>query len=158
MGSSQRSHRSASSVLFVNVGWSEKYRRGSKVEGNHAWLNSPGYPRNGCGEEELFVPRDGLFRGPLGRGQVHAKEHDLDVVYVAHRRDQGDHWIVAVFYGVEWWPLENDTWHMCQTPDAICLDVVERVKVKEWPIGQGVRRWAKNKASSAEFVGELGFG
>ncbi len=127
----------ATSVLFVNVGWSESYD-GSPVIGKHAYLRSARAKRIGSSEDKLFMrSRGGYYHGPIGSGAV--PPGTLDVVYVARHPSEGGHRIVALYFNVE---ALDDNWN-CRSRDVLRLPVGRRPAVS-WPGAQGLRRWAKN--------------
>jgi hypothetical protein len=139
------SHR-ASAVLFVLIGWSDEYR-GGPVTGGHAYLQEgPDYQTN-SGEANLFERRDnGFFACGVGRHEIHARQGDLDIVFVAREEGSGLYRAVAAFFGAAWEHTPDDyspDWRTAHTRDSLLLPKRQRPEVP-WPKGQGMRRWAKS--------------
>ena len=136
--------RRASAVLFVHIGWSDKYRGGA-VEGGHAFLQDDPAHRTNCGEARLFEPdAQGFFQCGIGRHEVHADQADLDIIFVA-RDLTGTYRAVAAFFGASWQPEPDDyssEWRVARARDVVLLQTSMRPKL-EWPFGQGMRRWAQ---------------
>lgn len=140
-----RSFSRAQRVLFVNIGWSERYDNTERPRGGHAWLNEPsGDAKHGSAEELLFKRRC----GPIGAGKV-AKGPSLDVVFVAREPPAGAHRVVALFRRCKLYQTETDAkdypLHWRVSSDCVVLYARKRVKVK-WPGRMSMRRWAKGGA------------
>ncbi len=134
----------ADQVLFMNIGWSDAYDGKQRPVGNFQYIDSKEARRDGISEEDLFVPRRGVYRGPLGRGRV---DHvgRLDVVYTAINKQEAEHprRVVAVFRDVE--PkYQGDThWAWATSRTVTLLRAADRPRLDCWPGRMGMRRWAK---------------
>lgn len=129
-------------VLFINVGWSEKYE-GALPHGNHAWLRGERAQYEGSAEEKLFKSIRGRHRGPIGRGALpHFKQ--LDVVFTARDRG-GRRRIVAFFRDCKVHPHHETRDFLmvsARADDVTCLPSNERPRLDFWPGRMGLRRWA----------------
>jgi len=126
-------------VLFVTVGWADRYDGETTVVGTHRYLADG----NGddCSEMSMFArDEDGEYACGIGRGALRVSR--LDVVFVAKRTLADPHRVVGVYFDAEFYDrAELGTWTWARTADALELVGAERAAI-EWPKGQGMRRWA----------------
>lgn len=128
-------------VLFVNVGWGEKYDGSEIIRGGHRYLKEHG---DDCSEMYAFKPRRGLFRCGIGKGKVTAPR--FDVALVARQPDRAVHRIVGMYKNAWFEPELQEgygVWGWAVTRTAHGLPVGARPEIK-WPGAMGMRRWADN--------------
>ncbi len=133
----------ADQVVFMNIGWSDAYDGTKAPQGNFKYFGTEKARREGISEEDLFIPARGVYRGPLGRGNV---DHvgRLDVVYTAiHKQDhERPRRIVAVFHDVKLEYQEDGDWWWASSRNVRLLRVADRPRLDYWPGRMGMRRWA----------------
>ncbi len=127
-------------VLFVNIGWGQRYDGTEEIRGNHGWLS---LRADDCSEIAAFAETDGgLFRCGIGRGSIAAER--LDLVFVSRCPADGVRRVVGVYRNA-WvfdWNDDPDSWKGAATKTAYLLPVGQRPPLRGWPGQQGVRRWA----------------
>lgn len=134
-------------VLFINIGWHERYDGSSLPTGNHGYLNSARAQVDGSSEDTLFVPRRGRYAGPLGRGAVPDFAR-LDVVFTAVDKDdpRRERQVVAIFRDCTPFPHDHDPTFMmvrAARDRVTCFPVSDRPRLRtRWPGHMNVRRWA----------------
>lgn len=137
------SSSTADQVLFMNIGWSDAYDGTKPPQGNFEYFGTKEAQRDGISEEDLFVPRRGIYRGPLGRGDV---EHvgRLDVVYTAISKQEPEQprRIVAVFHDVQPEYQEDVDWWWAASRNVTLFRAGDRPRLDFWPGRMGMRRWA----------------
>jgi hypothetical protein len=139
---------SENAVLFVNIGWSERYDGKTPVEGNFAYLRTKKAKKDGAGETWLFVPdEEGVYAGGIGFGQIDVEA--LDVVFVAFDKAVKKHRTVAIFYDADWdsSPAGGRDWYTAYSSDVRTFPVGSR-PIVDWPNGQRNRRWARGGKSN----------
>lgn len=127
-------------VLFVHIGWSERYD-GEEVKGNHEWLTDHA---DDCSEMHAFTQQeDGVYHGGIGEGAVHADS--IDVVFIARREGHGDREVVGVYLDawVDRWGGVKERWMGAFTRTAYLFPSDRRPTVPEWPGYMSMRRWAR---------------
>ena len=130
------SENSNKAVLFVLIGWAERYEGNETVSGNHGYLKN--HPQDST-ESRAFKKRDdGYYHCGAGRGKI--DEPSFDVVFVARHEKTKSYKTVCVYRNVE---QEDGYWLTVKTKFAKFYSVDERPRLEEWPSGQNVRRWAK---------------
>lgn len=142
---SNESEKKTKGVLFVLIGWSERYDGTEVLIGNHRHLK--GGPKV-SGESKAFVREDGMYTCGVGNGQI--VENSLDIVLVAKVPDSPRYQIVGVYFDPVVLEEAND-WRVAKSQRVVFFEVENRPKVSSWPTGQGMRRWAtrSNKSSAA---------
>ena len=138
----QPRENSNKAVLFVLIGWAERYEGDEVVIGNHKYLQD--HPKNNM-ESKAFKKRgDGYYRCGIGRGMIN--ELDLDVVFVARHRRTQSYRIVGIYRDAE---SDGGDWPIAKTRSPEFYEVHARSEL-EWPRGRSIRRWAKRIKSKGQ--------
>lgn len=139
MSSTEKKHGRA--VVFVLIGWAQRYDGTEAIIGNHRYLQD--HPEDNS-ESQAFIQRDdGYYYCGVGQGELH--EHLLDVVFVARHEETKLYRVVGTYDRAE--PIEGGEWKRVRSKSAHLFPVGKRPIVDAWPTGQGVRRWAHRIAA-----------
>ncbi|MBX3120963.1 MAG: HNH endonuclease [Fimbriimonadaceae bacterium] len=124
------------SILFVYIGWAERYDGTEPIEGDFSYFKRPSAV---ISEASAFHPdKDGLYRCGIGRGELGGKR--LNVVFVARNRKSNQLKIVGIYVDAR---VEmDDDWAVAVCNKAILIPSQRRTTLGHWPSGQGLRRWA----------------
>lgn len=125
-------------VLFVNIGWSERYDGQNPVIGSHRFLaESP----DDSAELAAFLEQDdGMVSCGAGRGEINVAR--LDVVFVARPPGEVGHRVVGVYFDPRRETRDDqDGWATVHTKEYSLIEVTKRPKIA-WPGRMGMRRWA----------------
>ena len=127
-------------VLFVNIGWAERYDGTEDVHGNHRWLREHAGDNS---EMRAFTPmgEDRRFWCGIGRGQLSARE--VDIVFVALEPLSHEHRAVGIYRHAQWEPDDeaSNPWVRAWTKDAALIPATNRPSIA-WPGKMSMRRWA----------------
>lgn len=134
-------------VLFVSIGWAEKYDGKHTIAGSHQDIKyQAGNPLT-LGEGRAFL-RDGEGRVQcvVGMGRIRP-DSSIDVVFVAHNPSTRRHEIVGIYFQpafeYNYWTNPKGrrrTWADASTRHFTELLDDDRPATK-WPPPQGMRRW-----------------
>ena len=132
-------------VLFILIGWAQRYDGTEVVVGNHAYLKN--HPKDND-EAKAFTKLGGSYYCCAGRGEVH--EEVFDVVFVALDPEAHMHKVVGAYkrakvYEVEW--HRGRKWATISSKRARLIPTSKRTRVLGWPSGHGMRRWARRVQS-----------
>lgn len=127
-------------MLFVYIGWSDKYDGKEAVWGSHGWVAKN--PRN-CSEMSAFVKEGGEYCCGIGSGSVPST--NLDIVLVAKPPGSPIRRVVGLYVDVrvEPWQGADNGWRGAIARRAIRFPPHARFAVSDWPGTSGVRRWAR---------------
>lgn len=130
--------RKQNPVLFVYIGWADRYDGTEPILGSHGFLAGNA---DDCSEIEAFRRRDGAFRCGIGSGEIGAER--LDIVFVAKRKGESVRRVVGYYLDatVES-PEDASRWRWASARKAHWLPIPKRIPVPEWPGSSGMRRWA----------------
>src|SRR5690606_33747619 len=93
-------------VLFVYIGWANRYDGTEPIMGSHGFLDSNA---DDCSEMYAFAKRHGVYRCGLGRGNIGTDR--IDVVFVAKKEGESVRRVVGFYLDATVEPLEGgDTW------------------------------------------------
>ena len=142
-----------SNVLFVNIGWAEKYDGKHTILGNHQDIKDQAGSPSVLGEGEAFLPDStGLARCVVGVGRV-TPSSSIDVVFVARNPVAHRHEIVGIYFEPSFsyrpWPNRNgrtETWAEASTKQFKGLPGDQRPSIK-WPRGRSMRRWVRRQGN-----------
>ncbi len=136
-------------VLFVNIGWAERYDGKHQIEGGMVWVQDHlGNPKE-ISEGEAFLPeQDGRVRCGAGLGWVTPNE-DIDVIFVARNPDTSNYEVVGFYRGPTFSHHDTEsqngrklTWATASTEMYMEISGTLRPPV-QWPKGRHMRRWVK---------------
>ncbi len=123
-------------VLFVYIGWAERYDGTEPIEGDFSY-----FKRKSAEISEAYAfyrDRDGLYRCGVGRGKIVSKR--LNVVFVARDKRGQRMKIVGIYPAAQ---IEMDSgWAVATCRRPVLLPPYSRPELEHWPAGQGLRRWA----------------
>ena len=125
-------------VLFVNIGWAQRYDGTETVQGNHGWLRE--HPDDNSEMEAFLRDRNGLYWCGIGTGRVNVDA--LDVVFVALYQGEGHR--AVLLYRDARCTYDSDganPYARASTRKAWLIPVANRPAV-EWPGRMSMRRWA----------------
>ena len=146
-------------VLFVNIGWAERYDGEHRIQGDHEDIRNQSGSPSILGEGNAFSPDStGLVRCVVGMGRVRPNS-SIDVVFVARNPVAHCHEVVGIYFepSFSYRPWTNrggrtETWAEASTRQFKELVSAERVSIT-WPRGRSMRRWARR--SGTVFFQEL---
>jgi hypothetical protein len=132
---------SVRAVLFVNIGWADKYDGREDIRGNHEFLRDHADDNS---EYTAFLrDHDGVYSCGIGHGSI--KVPDLDIVFVARNPETGGHYAVGLYLDA-WWTADDDSerkpWIRAHSKTAHLIPTKSRAKVA-WPGFRDMRRWAR---------------
>jgi hypothetical protein len=128
-------------VLFVLIGWADRYDGTEPIIGGHRYLKNN--QRNNT-EMTAFVSNStGYFNCGIDRGEVH--EPLLDVVFVARNPKSEKYQIVCVYSKVK--AIKDGEWSSVRTKQALLIPPENRPVIQNYPPGRGMRRWANRVES-----------
>lgn len=132
----------AEPVLFVLIGWAQRYDGTEAIVGGHDYLQDN--PAENA-ELEAFVRQDdGKFYCGAGKGELH--EDWVDAVFIARHPETQAYEVVAVYLKAK--PrIDKNRWCTLKATEAILLPVGKRPRCDDWPTGRGMRRWARRVKS-----------
>lgn len=132
-------------VLFVNIGWAERYDGSEEIQGNHTWLQE--HPDD-CSEMAAFAKdADGLVECWIGWGIVNVER--TDIVFVARKPDENGHRVVGMYFDPIITDRSEESRASCgaYTGDYKLWKTPDRLRI-EWPGRMGLRRWAYRAGGS----------
>jgi hypothetical protein len=121
-------------VLFVLIGWAERYDGTEKVRGGHKYLQT--HPGDNTEAKTFVRERGGYYQCGVGRGKIN--EAKLDVVFVARDNDL-NYRVVALYKDAT--ASDDGDWSIAKSKHVTLYNVGERPHCA-WTEGQGMRRWA----------------
>ena len=141
--------REQPNVLFVNIGWAERYDGKHRIYGNHDdIIRQNGDPMK-LGEGRAFLPDKGFVRCVVGAGRVEPSS-SIDVVFVARHPPTGKYEIVGIYFEPTfiYQPWTNSkrntrTWADASTKSFLELLGNKRSAI-DWPPGWSMRRWVRS--------------
>lgn len=142
-----------SNVLFVNIGWAERYDGKHTIHGGHQDIrNQLGNPST-LGEGKAFL-RDtiGRVRCVVGMGRV-VPSSSIDVVFVARHPNTRRHEMVGLYFKSsfsysDWQNPKGriETWAEASTTEVEEL-LGNRRPAVDWPQGRSMRRWTRRSGT-----------
>lgn len=133
------------SVLFVLIGWAEKYDGLEKIIGGHRYLKQHSAEN---GEVRAFArDRAGYYICGIGSGEIY--EDPLDVVFVARHPHTAEYEIIGIYKNAK--VLGDREWKIARTKRITFFPAQNRQSLS-WPVGQGVRRWAHRASQLSRAV------
>ncbi len=138
-----------SDVLFVNIGWAERYDGRHVIEGSHDWVQSHSGRPSEISEGSAFLMAGNLsVQCGVGYGRV-TPDQQVDVVFVARNPALLKHEVVGIYFE----PIFSYGYAISQHGKRLVWAVAsaelflemagsQRPRVK-WPSGRSMRRWAK---------------
>lgn len=123
-------------ILFAYIGWAERYDGTEPIKGGFSHFKKKSADiSEACA---FYRDGDGLYRCGVGRGDL--GEMRLNVVLVARENKHEPMRIVGLypFAKIEM----EDYWAVAACNKPILIPPKLRPKLKHWPAGQGLRRWA----------------
>ncbi len=130
-------------VLFVLIGWTEKYNGSETPKGGHERLK--GKPKN-TGEAKAFKKVGGLYRCGIGVGNV--METNLDIVFVARNLKNQQYQVVGVYRNSKV-NVNSDNWGTASSKSVVFYPTAKRPVLTGWQQGRSMRRWAHRVAKKA---------
>ncbi|MEI6208867.1 MAG: HNH endonuclease [Desulfuromonadales bacterium] len=130
-------HKSSDvAVLFVLIGWAQRYDGTESIVGGHSYLKNN--PDNNTEMEAFISDNKGYYCCGIDRGNV--DEPSLDVVFVARNVKNDNYEVVGLYSNVK--VTGKDRWRSVRTKQVLLIPSGERPIVPNYPTGQGMRRWA----------------
>jgi hypothetical protein len=131
--------RPTNPVLFVNIGWADRYDGTEWIRGAHSFLEEHG---DDCSESRAFLADDdGTYWCGIGHGVVPADR--IDIVFTAIRPADRTRRVVLLYRDAE--PCSHkpgDTWQNAAARRAYLFRANDRPLVTYWPGHMNMRRWA----------------
>ncbi len=129
-------HMESLPILFVYIGWADRYDGTEPIEGDFSYFKKKSAA---ISEAHAFFPdSDGLYHCGVGRGQIGPKR--LHVVFVARDKKNSQMKIVGLYSAAR---IEmDDDWAVATCKRAVLLPPSSRPSLQSWPTGMGLRRWA----------------
>ncbi len=138
--------REQPNVLFVNIGWAERYDGKHPIYGNHKDIKDKNGDPTKLSEGRAFLPNsNGFAQCGAGIGKVRPSS-SIDVVFIARNRFKFQHEIVGIYFkptfSYQHWTNPNGntvTWADASTESFKELLGNARPGI-EWPTGRGSGR------------------
>jgi hypothetical protein len=140
-------------VLFVNVGWAQRYDGSHTIFGNHGDIKRQSGNPSKLGEGKAFLPDStGHVRCVVGMGRIRPGS-DIDVAFVARNPNTKQYQIVGIYHKPSFFSSlwtnpkgRQEIWTDASTRDFIELVDNQRPNV-EWPRGWSMRRWVRRRGT-----------
>lgn len=131
-------------VLFVLIGWAQRYDGTELVQGGHRYLQ--GNHEDSTETQAFIRDNTGYCRCGIDRGNVN--EPSLDVVFVARHPKRSKYQVVGFYIDVE--VTEGSKWSTVRTREAVLIPPESRPIIRNYPTGQGMRRWARRVSTKGQ--------
>lgn len=124
-------------VVFVLIGWNDTYDGTTRIVGGHKYLKDN--TTNNSEMRALVRDSDGYFHCGAGRGAL--KEKMVTAVLIARHPINLSYEAVAIYHNAL--PrVGKDQWATVSAQRITVFPTKSRPTFKDWPAGQGMRRWA----------------
>lgn len=134
-------------VLFVYIGWANRYDGSEPLVGSHEFLRE--YPDD-AGEARAFLSDGGSYTCGIGRGKIVPDK--LHIVFVARDPADGQRKVVGLYASASASPRRrtSNAWWDATTRNAILITSGRRTRVAGWPGDSGIRRWARSPSGTTD--------
>jgi hypothetical protein len=141
----------APNVLFVNIGWAERYDGTQEIQGDFAFISANNGDPDRVSEGRAFLPdARGEVTCGVGRGRVNPFQ-SVDVVFVACNPRTRQYEIVGVYHEPEFrneptTSQSGNTYNWAYAvagPNSFREFLGGGRMTIEWPRGRDPRRWAR---------------
>lgn len=137
-------------VLFVNIGWAEKYDGNHLISGNQEdVIGKKGDPSR-LSEGKAFLPDNGSVKCGAGIGNVRP-DASIDLVFVARNPKTHKHEMVGIYFEPDfkyhvWTNTKGNPfiWADAYIAPTSFLELLGSKRPSiEWPSGRSLRRWVR---------------